>query len=185
MHAATTPVSTRFRTNGRNMTVVEGPEMPDLKVWYDVMQVCVNGHQISAFAKSQPQSRQDFCQNCGAQTIDACPSCTMEIRGHRHSGADMFRAPEGPPIPKYCIGCGAVYPWQQSSIDNLKEILQESELSAQDVEIIETALPDVLQETPKTEGSSLRVKRANTAGRREAMIDCPHWPPISSPARSM
>ena len=27
--------------------------------------------------------------------------------------------------------------------------------------------------------------RSNTAGRRAATIDCPHWPPISSAARSM
>jgi hypothetical protein len=125
------------------------------KDWYDVMQVCVNGHQITKYAESQPQTRQEFCDNCGAKTIDVCPGCENHIRGARHTV--LVDIPLS--VPRYCIKCGAAYPWQQASIDNLKEILRESELSKHDVAIIETALPDVLQETPKTESASLRVKR--------------------------
>jgi hypothetical protein len=121
------------------------------------MQVCVNGHQITIFAESQPQTCQAFCDTCGVKTVDTCPSCENKIRGFPHiTGA--FGLDELP-VPKYCMRCGAAYPWQQSSIDNLKEILRESALSAHDVAIIEKALPDVLQETPKTESASLRVKR--------------------------
>jgi hypothetical protein len=61
-------------------------------------------------------------------------------------------------VPKYCINCGAAYPWQQSAIDNLKEILKKSNLSPQDMEIIEATLPDVLRDTPKAESSPLKLK---------------------------
>lgn len=144
----------------RHERVVRDARQPEIaNTWdsYDVMQVCQNGHQITAFADSQPQSRQDFCEKCGAETIDSCPSCENKIRGYRNIPR-VIGFPDTP-VPKYCIKCGTAYPWQQSSIDNLAEILRASELSPQDVEIIETALPYVLHDTPKTESSSLKVKR--------------------------
>jgi hypothetical protein len=62
-------------------------------------------------------------------------------------------------VPKYCSYCGAAFPWQQSAIDNLTGIFRESDLSPQDIAIAEAALPDILQDTPKTESASLRLKR--------------------------
>jgi hypothetical protein len=61
--------------------------------------------------------------------------------------------------PAYCGGCGKAFPWQASAIENLREILLESELAAEDREEIERALPDVLRDTPKTENAALKVKR--------------------------
>lgn len=124
---------------------------------YDVMQVCVNGHQITVFAESQPDSRQNFCKDCGAKTIDACPDCGANIRGFLHMVGVL--SVEVPPVPKYCINCGAAYPWQSAAIENLNDILQESELSARDRQELDSALPDVLRDTPKTESASLKVKR--------------------------
>jgi hypothetical protein len=45
---------------------------------------------------------------------------------------------DGP--PKYCIKCGAAYPWQQ-------------------VQDLEDVLPDILHDTPKTQSASLKLKR--------------------------
>ena len=42
---------------------------------------------------------------------------------------------------------------------NLTNILKESDLSAQDIEIAAAALPDILQDMPKTESASLKFKR--------------------------
>jgi len=61
--------------------------------------------------------------------------------------------------PKYCIECGAAYPWQSSSIENFKEVLLEGGLKAQDIQDVEKVLPDIVRETPKTEGASLKLKR--------------------------
>jgi hypothetical protein len=47
---------------------------------------------------------------------------------------------------------------QESAIENLKDILRQSELATEDREEIERALPDVLRDTPKTKSAALRVK---------------------------
>jgi hypothetical protein len=125
--------------------------------WYDVMQVCMNGHKITEYAISQPESRQKFCELCGAETIDKCPECNTTIRGFRHIEGVFHTSKKA--VPKYCIECGAAYPWQASSIENLKDVLSESGLSQQDIQDIETALPDIVRDTTKTEGASLRIKR--------------------------
>lgn len=121
------------------------------------MQVCLSGHQITAYAESQSESRENFCKECGSKTIDACQSCDVKIRGHRHfeGWANLSRIP----VPKYCINCGIAYPWQTAAIENLREILQESDLSSHDLQELDKALPDVLGDTPKTESASLKMKR--------------------------
>jgi len=126
--------------------------------WHDVMQVCINGHKITEYAESQPESRQSFCADCGEKTIDACPKCGESIQGHHHM-EDVYDFTDDYPVPKHCIHCGAAYPWQVAAIENLKEIFQESELSLQDREELDKALPDIMRDTPKTESASLKVKR--------------------------
>jgi hypothetical protein len=130
----------------------------DSEDWHDVMQVCLNGHQITACAQSEPTTRQNFCNKCGEKTIDACEDCGAPIRGYRHIAGEVISPSYEMSVPKYCTDCGTAYPWQQSAIENLKEIFKQSDLSSQDVEIIEAALPDVLRDTPKTESSSLKLK---------------------------
>ncbi len=85
--------------------------------WYDVMQVCLNGHQINEYAQRKPEHRENFCKECGKKTIDACPSCRTLIRGHYHMpGVLTF---SGTPVPKHCTNCGNPYPWQEAAIENL------------------------------------------------------------------
>lgn len=120
----------------------------------DSMQVCANGHPITQYAATVPASRSKFCKDCGARTIDACEYCGNPIKVRHNS-----RYQASHPIPKYCGDCGAAYPWQASAIENLKEIWHESELSPEDVQELDAALPDLLHDTPKTESASLRMKR--------------------------
>lgn len=125
--------------------------------WYDVMQVCLNGHKITEYAKSQSESRQNHCAECGERTLDACPGCGSSIRGYRHIGG-VFHLNETL-VPKYCIDCGAAFPWQLESIENLTAILGEGALSQQDMEEVQAALPDLVRETARTESASLKTKR--------------------------
>lgn len=124
---------------------------------HDVMQVCLNGHQITAYAFTKPEFRQDFCDKCGERTIDKCPGCESSIRGKYHQ-PNVFVA-RAVPVPAYCHGCGRPYPWQEAAIANLKDILREGELSNDDIAAAEAALPDVLRDTPKSEAAALRLKR--------------------------
>jgi hypothetical protein len=125
--------------------------------WYDVMQVCRNGHKITDYAQSHPIGRQNFCAECGKETIDACQACGVTIRGCHHVPGVLgfFEIP----VPKHCINCGAAYPWQASAIENLMDILHESTLTSQEIQELERALPDILSDTPKTDSASLKVKR--------------------------
>lgn len=125
--------------------------------WWDVMEVCLNGHQITAYAESQPDHRQKFCDECGEKTISACEKCGTNMRGYRH--VDGVISISKVPVPKYCLNCGTPYPWQAAKTENFREILQETELSREDLQEADKALPDILRETPRTEIASLKMKR--------------------------
>ena len=121
---------------------------------YDVMEVCLNGHKITGCLKSQPFRHENFCNGCDAKTTSKCGSCTAAIRGDRHTrGGPISR-----PVPHYCINCRATYPWQTAAIENFQEIVRESDLSSEDREDLDKALPDIVRDTPKTESASLKGK---------------------------
>lgn len=82
----------------------------DEKPWYDVMQVCLNGHQITSTLKSNPELGQDRCNKCGEKTISVCPKCEAAIRGYYH--VTNVLSLHSVPIPEYCHKCGKPYPWQ-------------------------------------------------------------------------
>ena len=42
---------------------------------FDVQQIYENGHQITDCYNIRPEQQKKFCQECGAATIIACPSC--------------------------------------------------------------------------------------------------------------
>ena len=52
-----------------------------LDSYYDVAQICENGHLANVKARTNPVLNQDHCDKCGVPTIMACPSCQTEIRG--------------------------------------------------------------------------------------------------------
>jgi len=90
---------------------------------YDVMQVCLNGHQITDSYNRYPQHRQPFCSECGEQTITSCPKCNSPIRGkHRVPGVvSIFLTT----VPEHCHNCGAPYPWTRRT----EEVDEESPTS--------------------------------------------------------
>ena len=120
---------------------------------YDIMQVCLNGHQITTMAVSNPEFRREFCKDCGAKVIAGCANCSKPMRGYNH-GSMVVRSP---PVPKYCEDCGTAFPWQEAAIENLTEILRDDGLDDQQMAAFEAALPDVIRDTPKTESASLRI----------------------------
>lgn len=78
--------------------------------YYDVMQVCVNGHLITSRYKEYPQHRRDFCKQCGEPTIIACPKCKEPIIGHYNvPGVGVLGFED--PVPEHCHKCGEPYPW--------------------------------------------------------------------------
>lgn len=88
------------------------PGDPD-RPWTDTMQVCQNGHLITAFAESEPSERKPRCPQCGSMTLLACPKCQHHIPGKKHyPGVLSLTIPEP---QEFCENCGAPYPWTKVS----------------------------------------------------------------------
>jgi hypothetical protein len=85
--------------------------------YHDTQQVCLNGHQITDRYHRSPEFHRAFCDKCGAKTIHQCPSCNTEIKGKYHIDGVVaigFRTP----VPKFCVKCGAKFPWADKLDDD-------------------------------------------------------------------
>jgi len=80
--------------------------------WYDIAQICRNGHVVNSMAQSKTQSNKRFCATCGAPTITNCENCQAPIRGYYHVPGLVTFSPFSPPT--YCDECGAAFPWTDS-----------------------------------------------------------------------
>lgn len=122
-------------------------------------QICRNGHVVNAATKKRPKHNRDYCEECGQPTITECPSCDASIPGEYHvpnvvslSGSD-FEAPD------FCGDCGDAYPWMAEQLDAARELAREMEgLDADERDLLEESLDDIVQETPRTELAAKRVK---------------------------
>lgn len=81
-----------------------------MRYYYDIQQVCLNGHQITCLYNRNPEERKDFCDRCGLKTIYKCKSCNASIRGCRVDKKG-FPSTYQADIPEYCHNCGEPYPW--------------------------------------------------------------------------
>lgn len=126
---------------------------------HDMMQVCLNGHQITDFAESMPEFRKAFCSDCGAKTITACPECNMSIQGHYRSSGVL--SAYAAPVPNNCHACGTAYPWRQQALAAAIDAVQ-LELDEQDAAAAAALLPAVAAETPRTELAAYKLMKLLT-----------------------
>ena len=132
---------------------------------YDVAQVCPNGHPANGSTKNMPQFSKDHCEKCGERTITECPACNQPIRGD-YWGGGIGLAPYQPPA--YCNSCGTAFPWTERKIHAAVELAKEiGELSAEDAEVFEASLPDIVRETPMTDVAAHRVRKVLSKTGRE------------------
>jgi hypothetical protein len=78
--------------------------------WTDVLQACVNGHIITWYGESRPDSLKKRCPDCGSTTITKCPNCHHRLPGHKHMGIG-YMDPDSP--PDHCDECGEPFPWRE------------------------------------------------------------------------
>jgi len=128
--------------------------------WYDVSQICINGHTITDTANSSPELMQKFCDKCGESTISACPKCNISIRGEYQVEGMITVGSSIPPAPHFCHECGHPYPWTLRKINAAKELGDElDELSAPEREKLKFSLDDLIKDSPKTEVATFRFKK--------------------------
>ena len=140
---------------------------------YYTAQICLNGHEISC----RSNDAEKFCTKCGSEAITSCPTCTASIRGKRNDPGIIDCTPYI--VPSYCYNCGQPYPWTQSSLDAIKELIEFDEmLSNEEKTYMSENLPNLPIDTPKTKvvatkfGVFLRKAGAATGNAlRDILVD--------------
>lgn len=124
---------------------------------YGTAQICIKGHLITEnFTAADMPTR--YCETCGARTITQCPNCKANIRGHLHFDGIVVCAPYK--RPSFCYNCGKPYPWAEEAMAAAKELAMESEeLTEKDAEDLEAAIADIMQDGPRTEVASVKIKK--------------------------
>jgi hypothetical protein len=126
--------------------------------WYDVAQVCTNGHVVNASAQKYPQHNEKFCSKCGAPTLLACERCQASIRGEYHvPGVVGFSGMKV--APAYCHECGGPYSWTESRLKALAELIDLSLASPEEKEALRGDLGSLARETPRTGVVVERMRR--------------------------
>lgn len=126
--------------------------------YYDVAEICRNGHVTNSMARDFPKSNQAHCDKCGAATITACPKCQTPIRGYYHvpgviGGYDYS-------APAFCFACGTPFPWTASGLEAARELADELDgLSNDDRHVLKLSLDELVREGPKTAVAETRFKR--------------------------
>lgn len=125
--------------------------------YYDVAQICRNGHVINSMAHSSPETNQDFCERCGESTIMKCQQCGAAIRGYYHMEG-VFGG-FGYSAPAYCYACGHPFPWSETKLAVAKELADLADaLSSEERQALQGSLDDLVRDTPRTALAAERFK---------------------------
>ncbi|MDM5335727.1 DUF2321 domain-containing protein [Fictibacillus enclensis] len=126
--------------------------------WYDIAQVCINGHTSNDTYIAHPIYNKDFCDKCGEKTITACPKCKENIRGDHHSPG-VVAIGFGYTPPNYCHKCGNPFPWTSEKLDAAKELAELlDELSDVEKEQLKMSLDELVKDGPRTVVATTRFK---------------------------
>ena len=144
----------------------EGIDMD--KGWYDVAQICLNGHVINWTSAALPQSNKKFCDKCGARTISTCESCGKDIRGAYLDGWDNTIHGHHPAA--FCHECGQAYPWTDAALTAARELSDELEnLSEEERKVVKASVDDIVADTPRTTLAATRFKRLVSKAGKESL----------------
>lgn len=116
--------------------------------------ICLNGHIVD----KRMANAQKYCSTCGKETYSLCSNCQQSIRGiiklDGVIGSPSYNK------PYYCHACGTPYPWTQKLLDNAVELVSlDDELDNTSKELIKSAIPDLLVETPTTPIAAAKYKK--------------------------
>lgn len=125
---------------------------------YDVALICKNGHMINDSYVRYPEGNSKHCEECGAENITSCQHCNAPIKGRYH--VDGIVDFSETPVPSYCHNCGKPYPWIQSKLEALDEMINlMDELDEKEKESLKESGRDVSVNGPKTEVGVVKMKK--------------------------
>ncbi len=119
--------------------------------------ICKNGHVDTSDTSSGVSGK--FCKICGAEIINKCPQCGVEIQGdYRTTGVVMLGFAYAP--PSYCHNCGKPYPWTLARIEAAKMLIEDmDELSDEEKQRMSESVDKIISDSPYTEVSANRIKK--------------------------
>jgi len=141
--------------------------------WWDIAQICDNGHVINPRMEEEPRLRADFCPTCSARTIVACRNCGAHIRGQFHAPGDPLEFTR----PAFCHSCGAPHPWREFLMQLKALALSAGGLDASEREDLASSFDHLVEDTSKTQKAIdilrrclPRVGREIASGMRELLV---------------
>lgn len=146
--------------------------------WYDVAQICLNGHVVNDAVQHSSQFNKKFCDRCGEKTITQCPGCSHNIEGEYHVEGVAVIGGGSSPAPAFCHNCGEAFPWtlakQQAAIDLFREEL----MSQEEQEEFRNSVEQITRDSPQAQVASKRVRRLlgkvgkeTASGIRDILVD--------------
>jgi len=109
---------------------------------FDKAQICLNGHLINWHSDDRWEYNQNFCEKCGARTIDHCQACRTFIRGGRFDYTPTR-------VPSYCHSCGSPFPWTANRLAAAKQLAEDQEALTEDERReLSEAVDEVVNDTP-------------------------------------
>jgi|SRR3989339_99298 len=127
--------------------------------WYDVAQICLNGHVVNSATKDRPAHNKKFCDRCGSQTFTTCSECNKDIQGKYHV-AGVFSLSDSFSAPSFCSNCGKPYPWTLAKMQAAQDFSSELEnISDEEKKILAQSIDDIVKDSPKTSLAVAKFKR--------------------------
>lgn len=128
--------------------------------YYDIAQICLNGHVTNESYSKNPQFRQNYCKKCGAKTITKCPNCENDIRGEYHVDGIVCLSTQTLEAPSFCIECGQPYPWTNEKVKAAKELaLELDSLTDEEKETLQNSIEYLVSDNPKTQLEATKFKK--------------------------
>ncbi len=124
---------------------------------YHSATICRNGHVLSKYESIS----NEFCPKCGEKTYSHCPTCNACIRGLADVEGVLIIGNRKYNKPNYCYACGGPYPWTEKIINSAIELLAlDDELDESTKDLIKTAIPDLIVDTPSTPIATAKYQKA-------------------------
>lgn len=127
--------------------------------YYDVAQICLNGHVVNSCFDRRPQHNKAHCDRCGEKTITQCPGCKTTINGAYILNSGSVMSGLGT-APAFCRNCGRPFPWTESKLKAAQELSQEIEgISNDEKKILMESIDDLVRDNPRTTLAATRFKK--------------------------
>jgi len=125
--------------------------------WYDVAQVCMNGHVVNDTAQRNPEFNKQYCDRCGEKTITACLNCNTAVQGDYHCEGVTVIGTCPTPAPAFCHNCGNPFPWTTAKQLAAIELFLEEDQSKEDQDVFRQSVEQIAKDTPQAQVASKRI----------------------------